>query len=626
MHSHNKLIALAMIVLMLLAGCRQATLVPAPQAATSPAPGVTPMRVTVVATSATPASANTSEPNTATTPSSLAALGDTWARPSDGMEMVYVPAGEFRMGSTEAEIEAMSSQCEQGLVDETYCERQFYEYESPKHAVTLAGFWMDRTEVTNAQYALCVKDGICKESHLVNDPIYNQDDYPVAGLPWQDAADYCAWAGGRLPTEAEWEYAARGDEGHTYPWGNTFGCAGGNFGDDLTQCDDGYAYTAPVGSFPAGASWCGAQDLAGNVWEWVSDHFGDYSSTAQTNPTGPTAEDRNILRGGSWGYGQAGVRAAYRYPVPPSADYLGVGFRCVVPLASPTTTPMPPIDIPEPTSIPLDGSLDNIWVRPADGMAMAYVPGGTFQMGSTDAEVDAALAQCRQVYDYCNLSFYGLESPQHTVTLDSFWIDQNEVTNIQYHQCVEAGVCQVSTTCDQGEPSFEDMSKADHPVGCVSWNDAQAYCEWAGARLPTEAEWEYAARGPQGNIYPWGNTFDGNRLNYCDAKCEHPWADRAIDDGYAESAPVGNYPDGASWCGPRDLAGNVAEWVADWLGDYSPEPQTNPTGPETGSEKVIRGNSWRFFRERFRMAARAKIAPTNRYDKVGFRCAISSER
>lgn len=268
-------------------------------------------------------------------------------------------------------------------------------------------------------------------------------------------------------------------------------------------------------------------------------------------------------------------------------------------------------------------ALGNTWTRPSDGMEMVYVPAGELRMGSTEAEVDAALAQCRQVYNYCNLSFYGLESPQHTVTLDSFWIDQNEVTNIQYRQCVEAGVCQVSATCDQGEPSFGNTSKVDHPVGCVSWNDARTYCEWAGARLPTEAEWEYAARGPQGNIYPWGNTFDGNRLNYCDAKCEHSWADRAIDDGYAESAPVGNYPDGASWCGAQDLAGNVAEWVADWLGDYAPEPQTNPTGPETGSEKVIRGNSWRFFRERFRMAARAKIAPTNRYDKVGFRCAMA---
>jgi formylglycine-generating enzyme required for sulfatase activity len=268
--------------------------------------------------------------STTTDSTAPAALGDTWPRPADGMTVVYVPGGTFQMGSTDAEVEAEASQCEQKPVNRVYCERKFYEYESPQHPVTLDGFWMDRTEVTNARYALCVKDGDCRASHLANDPTYSGADYPVAGIPWQDAADYCAWAGGRLPTEAEWEYAARGTEGCIYPWGNEFDCAGGNFGDDLTDCDDGHAHTAPVARFPAGASWCGALDMAGNVWEWVSDKHGDYPAAAQTNPTGPAEGDRNVLRGGSWGYGRSGVRAAYRYPVPPSANYLGVGFRCVV--------------------------------------------------------------------------------------------------------------------------------------------------------------------------------------------------------------------------------------------------------------------------------------------------------
>lgn len=259
----------------------------------------------------------------------IPSLGDTWIRPANGMEMVYVPAGTFQMGSTDAEIGVISSQCEHRLIDRVYCERGFYEYESPQHSVTLDGFWIDRTEVTNAQYTLCVEDGDCRQPRLANNPIYNGDDFPVAGIPWQDAADYCAWAGGRLPTEAEWEYAARGTEGHIYPWGDAFDCAGGNFGDDFTECDDGHINTAPVGSFPDGVSWCGALDMAGNVWEWVSDKFGDYVSAVQINPIGPTVGELYVLRGGSWGYGWEGVRTAYRYPVPPSADYLGVGFRCV---------------------------------------------------------------------------------------------------------------------------------------------------------------------------------------------------------------------------------------------------------------------------------------------------------
>jgi formylglycine-generating enzyme required for sulfatase activity len=196
--------------------------------------------------------------------------------------------------------------------------------------VTLDGFWLDQTEVTNAQYSLCVEAGDCRPSRLAGDPAYNQAGYPVAGIPWQDAATYCVWAGGRLPTEAEWEYAARGSEGRVYPWGDEFDCAGGNFGDEITGCDDGYAGPAPVGRFPGGSSWCGALDMAGNAWEWVADAYGAYSAEDQTNPTGPADGDERILRGGSWAYYPPFLRAAHRYPVPRTADYLAVGFRCAI--------------------------------------------------------------------------------------------------------------------------------------------------------------------------------------------------------------------------------------------------------------------------------------------------------
>ena len=233
------------------------------------------------------------------------------------------------MGLTDTELSAAYANCEQKPVNKVYCQRRSNN-ETPLHQVTLDSFWIDTTEVSNAQYALCVDAGACNPSRLINHTTYNGDDYPVAGVPWQDAADYCNWAGGRLPTEAEWAYAARGPERHNYPWGDAFDCSGGNFGDDFTACDDGYANTAPVGSFPAGASWCGALDMAGNVWEWVLDWYGAYSSAAQTNPSGPPDGDQKILRGGSWAYDQESVRSSYRYAVPPEANYLGVGFRCVV--------------------------------------------------------------------------------------------------------------------------------------------------------------------------------------------------------------------------------------------------------------------------------------------------------
>jgi Tol biopolymer transport system component len=267
-------------------------------------------------------------PDDMSTNQSTPQLDDTQIRASDEMVMVYVPGGEFEMGSTDAEIESAYSECIQSPVDNTHCERR-PRNESPLHTVILSDFWIDRTEITNAQYVRCVENGGCRESRLADNPTYNGDNYPVAGIPWQDAADYCAWAGGRLPTEAEWEYAARGTERRIYPWGSVFDCAGGNFFDDFTECADGYANTAPVGSFPVGVSWCGALDMAGNVWEWVSDKYEDYPTAAQINPTEPSEGDQRVLRGGSWGYDQDGIRTAYRYPVPPSANYFGVGFRCV---------------------------------------------------------------------------------------------------------------------------------------------------------------------------------------------------------------------------------------------------------------------------------------------------------
>jgi formylglycine-generating enzyme required for sulfatase activity len=273
-------------------------------------------------------------------PTAAPAPSATWTRPADGMVMLHVPGGAFDMGSSEAEIEAASAQCEAAQVG-AHCERRSYD-ESPVHAVTLDSFWLDRTEVTNAQYALCVEAGACRPSRLADNATYNGDDYPVAGIPWQDAADYCAWAGARLPTEAEWEYAARGTERRIYPWGDAFDCAGGNFEDGFTGCDDGHTHTAPVGNFPTGVSWCGALDMAGNVWEWVADWYGDYASAPGLNPTGPATGDLKVLRGGSWGYDPDGVRAAYRYPVPPEADYLGVGLRCAVSVPTPSAAPQPP--------------------------------------------------------------------------------------------------------------------------------------------------------------------------------------------------------------------------------------------------------------------------------------------
>jgi formylglycine-generating enzyme required for sulfatase activity len=263
------------------------------------------------------------------------------------------------------------------------------------------------------------------------------------------------------------------------------------------------------------------------------------------------------------------------------------------------------------------------WTRPADDMVMAYVPAGEFRMGSTGEEVDAALVLCSESRD-CQRDSLEDEQPAHIVALDGFWIDSMEVSNRQYRLCVEAGSCDPPS--DSGSHTrdsyYGNSAYDDYPVISVDWHQAAAYCEWVGGRLPTEAEWEYAARGPEGRRYPWGDAFDGARLNYCDANCEFGWADGAFDDGYFDTAPVGSYPAGASWVGVLGMAGNVWEWVADWYDSdhYSHSPSRNPTGPLSGGGRVLRGGSWRSYQGLARCSFRDWSSPGFSLDRLGFRC------
>jgi formylglycine-generating enzyme required for sulfatase activity len=266
---------------------------------------------------------------------------------------------------------------------------------------------------------------------------------------------------------------------------------------------------------------------------------------------------------------------------------VGLGPRLFGTSPAPPDTEAPVEPVEEPAGEP-----GMTWTRPADGMVMVHVPGGTFQMGSAEGDPDAEVD----------------EFPQHPVTLDGFWIDHHEVTNTQYRQCAEAGTCQAPPeACDYG--GFDQAHRADHPVLCVDWYGAAAYCEWAGARLPTEAEWEYAARGTDNFTYPWGNSPpDNTLLNYAG--------------NVEDTTPVGSYPSGASWCGARDLAGNVWEWVADWYGKYQSEALKNPAGPPAGTFKVLRGGSFADGLTCIRAAHRRDdVLPDDHMASVGFRCA-----
>ena len=172
-------------------------------------------------------------------------------------------------------------------------------------------------------------------------------------------------------------------------------------------------------------------------------------------------------------------------------------------------------------------------------------------------------------------------------------------------------------------PSSDLNGLEEHPVVMVTWEDADAFCRWRGGRLPTEAEWEFAARGPDNATYPWGESFETGLLNFCDSNCPNSWADSRVDDGYEFTAPAGSYPGGASWVGALDMLGNVYEWVNDWYDRdyYDRSPSLNPQGPEVGASRAQRGASWRDYDDAIYNTQRFGDPPATADANTGFRCA-----
>jgi len=308
-------------------------------------------------------------------------------------------------------------------------------------------------------------------------------------------------------------------------------------------------------------------------------------------------------------------------------------LRPTATISLPTLTFTPIPDTPTPTltlTLIPDTPTPTLFTG-KDGMNMVYVPAGVFLMGS---DADAAMAECQKFFNDCQKDWFTNEEPPHSVELQAFWIDQTEVTNAQHDLCVLDGACQSPSW--RGYPHnnspwerdlyYNRPKFADLPVIAVSWNDADSYCRWAGRRLPTEAEWEKAARGTDGRIYPWGDqSLAGNLVNFCDKNCDLDWKDANVDDGYIDTAPVGSYPAGASPYGALDMAGNVWEWVADWYGSdyYLTGPTDNPPGPSSGEFRVVRGGSWYDNRLIVRTVRRDYGVPTENSYSVGFRCALS---
>jgi formylglycine-generating enzyme required for sulfatase activity len=336
-------------------------------------------------------------------------------------------------------------------------------------------------------------------------PVTGDGGVPLTYVSRADAQAFCDDAGVRLPTEIEWEAAARGGDDRLWPWGDEL--------PDTTRATFAQAIgnPSPVGLHPAGAAPCGALDLAGNVYEWMAD---------------------GGVRGGSYLSGPDELRCSARLPMHPAARDHYIGFRVVA-------------------------------VEPRHSFDWVDVPAGEYVIGR-----DAG------------------ESRQRVVEVAAFELSRTPVTNAQYATFV-------AETAAAPPPHWP--APPDHPVTFVDWHEASAFCAWAGGRLPTEAEWEKAARGTDARTYPWGDEEDAARA--------------AIGAGlkHGTTAPVGSHPTGASAYGLQDMAGNVWEWTAS---EYPP------------GERVLRGGSfaspglaWA------RCSFRSHSKPERRQAHIGFRVA-----
>ncbi|MCZ6636493.1 MAG: SUMF1/EgtB/PvdO family nonheme iron enzyme, partial [bacterium] len=463
---------------------------------------------------------------------------------------------------------------------------------------------------------------------------------------------------------------------------------------DRLNFDRLIGHSVDVGSRPDGATEFGIHDLAGNVWEWVHDRYGEsyYSSSAGTNPKGPETGDERVRRGGSWADTEDLVRPANRNRARPANSFGDVGFRCA---RTPDGVTDPPRSFTLSGRITADGAgIGDIRVRltgDMDATMSTIVSSGTFSFDLPDGsytitpekEGFAFIPESRTVIisgeNITGADFNGMrttsppdtldsslpgageyewvlipagsfpmgseagdiwERPVHRVNLKSYEIGKYEVTNVQYlaflvakretsdrdgNDYLNLGVKNLQIQQMDTSFSLKNSAFATHPVVEVTWYVAKAFCEWISGRLPTEAEWEKAARGTDERIYPWGGELDGRRANYQNSG--DPYDNSTAPVGYFDGSLRDGYQtlDGASPYGLYDVAGNVYEWVQDWYGEdyYSKSPENNPFGPETGESKVNRGGSYDYHPFIIRSSHRSWYKPHVADDRQGFRCAKS---
>ncbi|GDX40704.1 hypothetical protein LBMAG21_09960 [Armatimonadota bacterium] len=337
--------------------------------------------------------------------------------------------------------------------------------------------------------------------------------------------------------------------------------------------------------------------MVGNVRQWCSDWHGAYNPNDTDNPKGAATGTARVLRGGAWDIGNTDYfRCAVRAMSEPAPAGGFHSFRVVFRASSQTTHSKEP---PKPE---VRGA-----VNPKDGAALASIPAGEFVMGEDD---DA-------IRDY-TLEGIHRNNPRHTVKLSGYYLYKNVVTVGQYEAYCKAEGKQMPSA----PPFNAGWAKKSFPIVRVTWDEARAYAKWAGGDLPSEAQWERAARGTDGRKFPWGDTFDSGKL----------WCSKEKTGDAGGTAEVGRY--GFSPSGCSDMAGNVWQWCLDWYdADYwkgrAVTGAADPVNLNFGLRKsrVLRGGSWYYFTDAtFPCAGRMGYYPNNRSDDYGFRVALRALR
>lgn len=432
--------------------------------------------------------------------------------------------------------------------------------EAPRHRVSCPAFRIGRTPVTNAEYRECVEaTGHPAPSHWPGGAVpAGRELHPVTYVSWSDALAFCRWAGGLLPSEAQWERAARGDDGRTWPWG------------DVAPAEDRAAFgmtdTSAVALRPRGASPFGALDMAGNAWEWTASALRPYPYDAADGREDWASPEARVVRGGAYSHGPGEVRCSYRHGMLPGVVDHYVGLRLACTPAARLSLDLDTVDVPAGEVL-----LGND-PRPSSGAALPD------------------------------------EAPRHTVSLPTVLLGATPVTNAQYLEFVRSTGHPAPTHWLDAVPP---PGLEQHPVTHVDWFDANAFCRWAGVRLPTEAEWEKGARGSDARLYPWG-----------EHEPEAALANFGRGSKRGGTAPVDAHPGGSSPYDLLDTAGNVWEWVSTAYAAYPYEAGDGREDTAAGAPRVLRGGSYASTSPQYvRCASRSRSYPGRRSAHIGFRAA-----